>query len=1007
MLSFKVNHLRQWLPLTVFHLIVVAVVVANFPRGQWLLGWDGLYPELNLPLNISRGLQAVWQEQYGVGVFGGHGFAATLPHSLLIGLLSLGLPAWALRPAFTFGCFYLGGLGFYFLARKLFKQASRRKPLETVQPFTEFLALIGALLYLFNLGTTQMFYIQLEAFIVQFAALPWLFWGIMTVFDKPTRKNWFVLLAIGVLGSIQGFIPQVFAVTLIGLAIFLIGLVISRPTGEKFKQGLLVLLVILAGNAYWLLPFGFYSLGRSQTFLTSYNNLISTPDFIAKSFQYGNLQNAALLKGFYWDGYQLGEYMFAPWWIHHDLALVPVLGYGFFGLAVLGLVFSWLLVRNRKITFLGIIVLVGFAGLAIDVWPISLATTWLYQHSDLFAQAFRTTFTKFSFLAGFGLAFFSMMGVAALLVGLRQLRAKLSVSSVVLSTLTVAILIYSLPSFQGHFFYRHLKVNLPGPYLESVAFLNREGEGRIADFPQGCPEGWSTLDWGYLGSGFLWYGIKQPLLNRSSDVWSNVNEAYFWEVRAALQAEDFERLDTVLEKYRVRWVLYDQNILHCRNLKALKHNQKWLEYLNQNTQYRKQATFSGDGAKSILVFERQPKSLVELATDLPNIGPVYSFVNQDQGYLEYGNYETDQGKDLQVYYPFRSLFSGRSGQALAGMVTDDRSTIFFSASLPEVTSGWAREVLPVDEAASASATPQVRLEDKRITVTVEKTGEPHYRSGEDKMLASQEAKDCSLVGEGVVDLEYRQEEGQQFWRLEAQGANSCLAKELSSPHGLSHLVKVTSRNIEGDDLLFSVTDQTTQELVLKAYLPDSSEFTSSYFLLPPQEEHGLGYSLRWESIARGRQKAVNDLEQVEVWPVPFEFLKRIKLVTGEVAPGQLKPGTFQKRATWFYQVTLSAGETTLIFNQGYHQDWKAFYVEGVKPVFLKQVLVNNWANGWELPRFTIQDLGFKNEKDQNIDESSIINHKSIYIVFWPQLLEFVGFGMLLGVVVWLIRSQNR
>lgn len=41
------------------------------------------------------------------------------------------------------------------------------------------------------------------------------------------------------------------------------------------------------------------------------------------------------------------------------------------------------------------------------------------------------------------------------------------------------------------------------------------------------------------------------------------------------------------------------------------------------------------------------------------------------------------------------------------------------------------------------------------------------------------------------------------------------------------------------------------------------------------------------------------------------------------------------------------------------------------------VLVNNWANGWVLPMN---------------DERT--NERTIFIVFWPQLLEFLGFALL-------------
>ncbi|MGB9883647.1 MAG: hypothetical protein ACPLRN_04025, partial [Microgenomates group bacterium] len=39
------------------------------------------------------------------------------------------------------------------------------------------------------------------------------------------------------------------------------------------------------------------------------------------------------------------------------------------------------------------------------------------------------------------------------------------------------------------------------------------------------------------------------------------------------------------------------------------------------------------------------------------------------------------------------------------------------------------------------------------------------------------------------------------------------------------------------------------------------------------------------------------------------------------------------------------------------------------------VLVNNWANGWLIDNQTIKQL----------------NNSTIYLIFWPQYLEFLGF----------------
>ncbi|MBU1088296.1 hypothetical protein KKA02_00240, partial [Patescibacteria group bacterium] len=62
---------------------------------------------------------------------------------------------------------------------------------------------------------------------------------------------------------------------------------------------------------------------------------------------------------------------------------------------------------------------------------------------------------------------------------------------------------------------------------------------------------------------------------------------------------------------------------------------------------------------------------------------------------------------------------------------------------------------------------------------------------------------------------------------------------------------------------------------------------------------------------------------------------------------------------------------------------------GIKPVFLKNhILVNNWTNGWEI--------------DQTIISSE--TERPLYIFFWPQLLEFLGFALLIPVFIYIFKS---
>ena len=59
-------------------------------------------------------------------------------------------------------------------------------------------------------------------------------------------------------------------------------------------------------------------------------------------------------------------------------------------------------------------------------------------------------------------------------------------------------------------------------------FSTQDDQGRIAILPSYTFWNWRYRNWGHIGSGFLWYGIEQPLLDRAFDPWSFYNEQFYY-----------------------------------------------------------------------------------------------------------------------------------------------------------------------------------------------------------------------------------------------------------------------------------------------------------------------------------------------------------------------------------------------------------------------------------------------------------------------------------------------
>lgn len=715
------------LPLVLFHIIFAFILLANFPFGWYFIGWDAINPEFNFPLNFHRAFFAFWQENYGVGLLGGHGFAATLPHTIITYILSFFIPTSGIRPFFTFLCLYIGGIGMYVLSKMILKdifsekfttQDSKRKKdlnnfslsdpplaesrrvyseelslrqaqtrtLSMYPVIVEYFALFAALFYMLNLGTVQMFYAQLETFIAHFASLPWLFWILLKIFHTFSRKNLILFFVINFFATIQGFIPSLFVAYITALIIFFTLFTIQQQSKiVSLKKSSLILALTIIINLYWLLPVAYFQLTRSGIFLNSYNNLLSTPHFIEVNTKYGDLANVALLKGYLFDSRELGDFILRPWINHHSIPLVPFIGYAFFAITIFGLMYTIIRIKNTVARSLCGVFVFFFVNLATNTPPFSYLIDVLQIISPTYQQAFRTSFTKFSLGLSFSYSVFLAIGIIVVIHYFYKFFQYKKYRVLFLGCIFLLLLLYSLPTFRGNYLYRNLMIKIPKEYFDIIEFFKDKEDGRIADFPQECAEGWYAYKWGYFGSGFYWYGIKQPFLSRTFDVWSNSNENYFWEVSQALREQQYERIDAIFQKYKVKWVLYDPNIYHCRTQRGVFLDQDFIHHLENSKNYTLLKTFSGsEGVLPIKLFKNNQdtsESFISIKKNMPLVGPEYEWSDSDTAYEDLSDYIVN-AKKSDIYYPYRSLFTKRGDTKNDFIVEDARDLLVFQTKLP-------------------------------------------------------------------------------------------------------------------------------------------------------------------------------------------------------------------------------------------------------------------------------------------------------------------------------------
>ncbi len=217
------------------------------------------------------------------------------------------------------------------------------------------------------------------------------------------------------------------------------------------------------------------------------------------------------------------------------------------------------------------------------------------------------------------------------------------------------LIIYSWPIWQGQLFFKTLKTKLPDQYYHLFNFLaQRKDQSRIALLPLSSNWGWHFYNWQYTGSGFLWYGINQPILDRTFDSWSNYNESFYLELKDALYREDQKIFKSVLNKYQVGYLIVDGNLVSPGNDQSTLYLEVLLKLLDQSEFYQLKTfdkitvyRFFGD-------FNSQQLSAPKKISLVANKGKLWRF---DPIYQNEGNYVYHPDG---FYYPFLDLASGRN-----------------------------------------------------------------------------------------------------------------------------------------------------------------------------------------------------------------------------------------------------------------------------------------------------------------------------------------------------------
>ncbi len=547
--------LTDFWPIIFLILITSLICFLNYESGTYLSGWDNLHPEFNSALYLKRSLFAVWQEYQSTGLLGGMAHAADLPRVILIYLISLGnlVPVNLIRYATTFAPLLLGPIGVYLLISNILTASKLSH--KTIQ-ISSFLA---GLYYLLNLSTLQTFFIPFETFTWFYGALPFLIYFTLQYLKQPKISNFLYLFFVSFFSGTSFYVETIFLVFLLCLAPFLVEKLFKT---KKYLRNLWSVfsasVAVILPHLFWLLPVIFFVFTNGHVTTQNHINSISSVETYYRNLEFANPKSLLLLHGYLFKYLDLGlnnsyDLLLGPWQNHLNSSLITIIGLFFVITSLLGIYYAFHAKINYRYSFLSILIGCSFFLLGGGI---------LINNSlPLIGELFRSPYTKFSIPLVFSLSYFFAIGVVFILDIFAFLDTRLTYN-LTLFTFSFLLFTYMSPAFSGNFINKNMRVNIPTEYFDLFSYLNsKPADLRIANFPQHTFWGWNYYNWGHRGSGFIWYGLKQPVLDRAFDVWEKTSQSYYEEIATALYSQDHNKFNEVIDKYNVAYLLIDTSVI--------------------------------------------------------------------------------------------------------------------------------------------------------------------------------------------------------------------------------------------------------------------------------------------------------------------------------------------------------------------------------------------------------------------------------------------------------------
>ncbi len=665
-------------PLAIVLFVITAFICfKNYSPGTYLTGWDTLHPEFNYRIYWSRILGGVWQEHQGLGAVATQAHASEITRIPLLMFIDLFLPTNMVRYAYTFLMLILGPLGVYYFAKTILTKRFSKSASEVGSFF-------AGLVYLLNLGTLQHFYVPLEMFLTHYGYLGWIFAFGTLYFEKKERRNLLIFAGLNLLAASQAHTATLFYAYFGGIVVYFGTLLLISVFEDQFKQSfgvfLHIIFYLIFVNLFWLLPNVYFVLNHAQEVGESKIHHLFSQEAFLQNKKFGTVADTALLKNFLFNwGEHIGNGQFGDlldeWSFHLARPYVSAIGYSIYFLALMGLSVG-IYKRDKYVLSIGMLGLMAAFFLLNVNPPFGFIFIFLQKYVPFFGEAFRFPFTKFSILLMLcygGLFGYFVSWLYSLFDKLKFNILRIFVKVLFVLSLSFCISYYMLPAFNGYFISPSMKVKIPNRYFDMFKYFDGQKEyGRVANLPIPTFWGWVYHNWGsnqsgYQGAGFLWFGIKQPLLDREFDRWNITNENYYREMVKAVYSQDLPAFEAVFSKYKVKWVLFDKSVL----LPGNDPNELYLSQIQTLLEASNNIVLEKDFGDGLLVYKYAPShqySQKEITSEYV-LSNDHSFKEHTDPAYDYFNTYAQTGEQV---FPFVGINDYDEKVSAASISADDK-----------------------------------------------------------------------------------------------------------------------------------------------------------------------------------------------------------------------------------------------------------------------------------------------------------------------------------------------